>query len=238
MKRVVILFAILFLFLQLVFSADPVLPKNGTYAFVTQNTLWCYEEEKSLDTLPKGAKGTFLYFGNKVLVLSNKKVKETYFLQVQLPDKSKYWSWAAYFTPKFITITQKDVKTYSQPDTGYQNKLKLQPGFLGYYVKEMDGWINVEFKLFAPKKADDKPVWVGSVWLNASDTSFYTEDWDTAYDANSLLDAYNLLYGKKIDIQGSVNVLKQSLAENDGRENIAVNLIRELLIQIDPSYLK
>jgi hypothetical protein len=229
-------FFLVFSFLLFVsmLHAETDIPKRGSTVFVNRDFIWCYSNDGDLEKQPKGAKGQYLYFGNKVTVTWSKRIKDTDFLEVQLPDKTKIWSWAVYFTPKFITITQKDVKSYSQPDAAFANKNKLQPGYLGYFVKEQNGWINVNFEFYAPRGLDEKATYVGNVWLNPADKSIYSEDYNMAKDANVLLSAYNSLYGKSVAKDAALKRLKKGMEESDGRQNICVNLIKDLITSMEP----
>jgi len=211
-----------------------VVPKNNSTVFVKYDQVWGFAEEKDLENPPKNAKGTLLTFGNKVIVTWSKKVKERQWIQVQLPDKTRFWVPLDYFTTRFIVISQKDVKNYSQPDTAYPNKAKLQVGYLGYLIKEQDGWLNVLFDFYAPRNPEEKSVYPGSVWINSAEKNIFIDDITVAKDANSLISAYNKLYGKAADKAVALKKLKKAIEDSEGRTNIAIDAIKSLIEKLEP----
>jgi hypothetical protein len=183
--------------------------------------------EKKIDTV-KDKK--ILYFGNKVIISGNKKIKDNVYVSVQLPDKSKYWIELDYLVLKFITILQKDLSCYNQPDDGYMNKTKLQPGYFAYYQKEQDGWINIEMASYLPGKTkSDKAIWLGNVWIK-KDTG-YSENIATANQAVFLSRAFNEFYNKK----NTMNALKQledGLALTNSNDSEIKSILEDLKASI------
>jgi hypothetical protein len=233
MKIRIFSFMILFVALNMnfVFSQDADIPKNNTPVFVVAETGWFYVNDGDIGKDPKEIKGKDwkqLFFGNKVIVVNNKKVKDAVYLCVQLPDKSKCWGRIDYFTQKFIVITKKDLVCYTQPDDSYTAKFKLQPGYLGYYIKEESGFIYASFQFYRPKKAGDKSLYINKVWIKSME-GIYTDDIDTAAQADYLTTAYNYLYSDKTpNVSAALSALKKGLELNDGEETQVTDILRQL----------
>jgi hypothetical protein len=233
--RVITLIMFIFTGSVFVFSADqPVIPANNSEVFVKYSSAWFYNDSGDLgkDFKNVNAKNkTLMYFGNKVTVLGNKKVGDSIYINVLLPDGSKCWAPLDYLVIKFIVITDKDIKTFSQPDESYINKVKLQPCFLGYLVKEKGSFLNVDFYHYAPpKKAGDNPVWIGNVWIK---TAYYTDNIIAAKQANALKMAYNELYGKTQNKANALKYLKDGLDSTGEAETPVVQVLKDLIVELE-----
>ena len=213
---------------QFMFSEDDI-PKNNTAVYVVAESAWFYVNESDIGKSSKEVKGKDwkqLFFGNKVTVTDNKKVKDVIYLCVQLPDRSKCWGRSLYFTEKFIVITKDDLLCFTQPDESYRSRTKLQKGFLGYFIKETGGYIYADFRFYMPKDPGKKSVYVGKVWIKSNDS--YTDDITTAGQADYLTTAYNYLYGKKVDNVSALKNLKKGLELNDGEETQITDVLQQL----------
>ena len=120
---------------------------------------YVYKNEEDLGKEPKEVKDKeWFEFGTKFTILKSKNINNKDYYNIQLPDKTKYWVLKDALAEKFIVIIQNDVDTYSQPDQDFKTGIKLQPGDFGIYLKEQDGWINVDFKAYRPQKEGDEEV--------------------------------------------------------------------------------
>lgn len=224
MKKINILVLILLFVSVYIYAEDIVIPQNNSTVYVVYNTVWAFTNDKDIETQAKNAKGKYLDFGNKLIVVSNKKINDKIYLQVQLPDKTKYWCISQAFTTRFISIIEKNVTVYFQPDSTYRMKIKLQPGYLGYYVKEQDGFVNVNFMMYAPRKSDEQPRWIGNVWIKNG----YSDDIQTARVCNFYTDGLNYLYGKNQKIKEGMESLTEA---KEACEDISNPLISESINQ-------
>jgi hypothetical protein len=219
MKKIVFALIIsLFLFTFKIFAEDIFVPSNNTSVFVKYEAVWGFSEDRDLENPSKNAKGKSLMFGYKCVVTGNKKIKDKVYLQVQLPDKSKYWAKADYFALKLITITQNDVPVYNQPDETFKTRTKLPAGFLGYYVREQDGWINIDIISYFPKKPAEPVNWVGNVWIKSG----YTDDVAVAKPASAFTSACYDLFGDKVNVKTALVTLTKGLQDTDSSTPPAV----------------
>ncbi|HOV15860.1 MAG TPA: hypothetical protein PK771_16340 [Spirochaetota bacterium] len=170
-----------------------------------------------------------LEFGNKVTITKDKKIGDKIYYFVTLPDKTTHWIAAENLTEKFITINQPDVICYKQPDTAYINSnTKLQPGDFAYFVKEQDGFINVDFISYMPRLKKNQTTWVGNVWLKDG----YTDDLKISRESYILSRAYNDLYGKNPNKENAIQKLKDALEINGGEETEITYVIKTLLNEL------
>ena len=142
-----------------------------------------------------------------------------------LPDGSEYWVAANALVDKFIVITREDVLCYKQPDTDYADTILLQPGDLGLFSKEMDGWINAEFLAYRPVEPGGEIKRVGSKWIKGG----YTEDLSTAKEAYYLSLAYYYLYSKDKDVKKAVERLEKAASINVTGDTEITYVINDLL---------
>lgn len=225
MKRMTFV-TLLFFWVISVYAENTVLPPNGSSVFVKYESAWFFMQSSDLGKQPKDVKNKMiLYFGNRVTVTGSQKVGDTYYLNVQLPDNSKIWGPADYFATKFITIIDSDLPCFSQPDQSYRNRVKLQPGYFGYYVKEVNNFVNVDIMNYAIKNDNEKPTWIGNVWIKTG----YSENINTAMQATYLKSAYNLLYGKTPDVKNALAKLKEGLEVNNQAETEITPVISALI---------
>ncbi|OHD23901.1 MAG: hypothetical protein A2086_07980 [Spirochaetes bacterium GWD1_27_9] len=223
--------AILFILFSVsfIFAEDVIIPQNNTNLYVKYEAIWSFEKEGDLEKTPKDVKEKkLLNFGNKVLVIGNKKIKDAYYIQFQLPDKTKYWASLDNFAIKFITIIEKDLVAYTQPDDSYLAKFKLQPGCFGYYIKENDGFINVDIASYIPKKQGQKSIWAGNVWIKKG----YTDDIKVASQGILVARAFNLLYGKTYNAKDGLTKLNEAL-ELLGEDTVLSPFIANLVTELD-----
>jgi hypothetical protein len=234
MRNLLIMFVFMFINLSAVFSEDIDIPKNNTPVFVTYEQIWLIVNEQDIGKATKEIKDwKQLFFGNKVTLVNNKKFKDVVYFCVQLPDKTKGWGRYDYFTSKFITITAKDVTCYSQPDASYKSKIKLQPGFLGYYQREENGFILVDFPFWKPKKTEEKPAYLGKLWIQANN-DIYSDDINLAAEADMLTTAYSYLYNNKESKPAdALKTLKKALELNQGDETVVSITVGELISQLE-----
>lgn len=227
MKKIIFLILIFTFVLTFYIRAeDQQIPPNNTPMYVKYESAWFYGDPNDFGKEVKNRK--ILYFGNKVILVGNKKANDKIFLCVQLPDNSKFWAPMDYLVVKFIVLTDKNIKCFSQPDESYGKKIKLQTGYLGYYVKESSGFINVDFNFYAPKKPEENSTWIGNVWIK---TVNYTDSVQVAEQASYLIRAYNDLYGKKMDVDTAVKRLKTALENQD--ETVITYVLQDLLTQLE-----
>lgn len=228
MKRNLFLAAVSLVFVSsLVFADNVNIPKNNTPVFVKYESVYFYASDWDLGKKSGEVKNKKLFnFGNKAIVVGNTRKNNINYLNVQLPDKNKYWAPLDYFTTQFIVITGADVVTYNQPDESYATKVKLQPGVLGYLVKEDSGFINVDFNCYLP--VNDKGVWLGNLWIKKDG---FSDDIKTAEQASYLLRAYNLMYSKDGSFKAAYKELSSGLAL--GEETVVAPVIKDLMAKLD-----
>lgn len=205
------------------------LPEYNTTQYVKYQ-VWFYKNKDDAGKNPKDVKDKILMeFGNKVTVLGDKQIGDKLFFNVSLPDKTTYWVAAEHLAEKFIVINQPDVICYKQPDTAYVNSsAKLQPGDFAYFVKEQDGFVNVDFISYIPRGKKDQIVWVGNVWIKDG----FTDDLKAAKEAYFLSRAYNDLYGKTPNKENAIQKLKDILDINSGEETEVTYVIKTLLNEL------
>ncbi len=225
-RRISVSVFFLLFFGAMVFTDDVNLPKNGSAVYVKYQSVYFYVNDSDLLKKNGDVKNKkVFYFGNKVTVIGNTKRKDSFFLYVQLPDKTKYWAPLDYLTTRFIVITGNDVATYSQPDESYATKVKLQPGVLGYFAKEDGGFVNVDFNCYMP--VNNKGVWLGNLWIK---NEGFTDDLKTAEQASYLIMAYYLLYGKGTDSKGAMSELKAGLSATE--ETAITPVLKDLISKL------
>ncbi len=202
--------------------------KNST--LYAKYQVWIYSNESDTGKAAKDVKDKMLLeFGNKVIVEKSKKIANKIYLNLSLPDKTTYWASKDHFTEKFITVNQPDVLCYKQPDVAYINSnIKLQPGDFAYFVKEQDGFINVDLISYMPRFKKDQVTWIGNVWIKEG----FTDDLKIARESYILARAYNDLYGKKNDKEGAIQKLKEALDINGGEETEVTYVIKILLNEL------
>lgn len=230
MMKKFILFILLFgLLTNFIFAADEEIPAKNSIVYLKYESAWLFSNDNDLEKNAKDVKEKKIFnFGNKFTVVGNKKIKDKIFLNVVLPDKTKFWGSLDYFTVKFITIIENDLKSYTQPDDGYIAKYKLQTGYFGYYITAQDEWVKVKFISYVQgKNPGDKPVWIGDVWIKSG----YTDDIKTAQQGYALALAYNALYGKTKDVNLAIKKLQNGISNVDEQTSITP-ILEELLNQL------
>ena len=192
--------------------------------------VWLYSNENDIGKAAKDVKDkTLLEFGNKVTITKDKKAGDKVYYNVSLPDKSTYWIADEHLTEKFITVNQPDVICYKQPDSAYINSnIKLQPGDFAYFVKEQDGFVNVDFISYMPRLKKDQVAWVGNVWIKDG----FTDDFKIARESYILSRVYNDLYGKNPNKENAIQKLKDALEINGGEETEVTYVIKTLLNEL------
>ena len=176
--------------------------KNNTNKIVETATqyvkdwgVWVFKNEEDLGKNPKEVKEKdYFEFGSKFTVVLSKTINEKDYYKIQLPDKTEYWIDKERLAEKFIVINQDDVTVYTQPDQDYFTGTKLQRGDFGYFIKEQDGWINVNFYAYRPTlDGEEEKKWVGERWIKEG----YTDDLMAAREAFYLYWAYFYTYNQK-----------------------------------------
>ena len=196
--------------------------------YVKHSSAWLYANEEDLGKKPGEVKEKKLvYFGNKITVVSSKKINDKEYYIVQLPDKTEYWGEKDYFAIKFIVINQSDVACYSQPDISFKTNIKLQPGDFGIFEEEMDGWVSVNFKAYRPYVKDGERKWVGKRWIKEG----YIDNLETSKEAYYLYLAYywNI---QKDNKEKAIDMLNKALAINGGVESEITYVIKDYLNEI------
>lgn len=194
-----------------------------------KESVWAFEKEEDLIKDPKEVKEKkLLEFGDKITVLKMKKIEEKEYYNIQLPDKTKLWVPVKNVTEKFIIINQNDVETYKQPEQDYKTGVKLQPGDFGIFVKEQDGWINVDFFAYRPLKDGEDRKWVGNKWIKEG----YTEDIKAAREAYYL---YLSCFYKisKNDNTTALKYIKLALDANKGDQSEIYSVIEEFQKELE-----
>ena len=167
--------------------------------------------------------------GQQLTAIKEKNSGSKTYYQIILPNKKNYWIDASFVTEKYITINSEDVACYKQPSmNSLNNNFKLQPGDFGYFIKEKNGFINVEFNLYLPRGIDNSIVLVGNVWIKEG----YTDDINTAKEAYWLSAAYNQIYiknpNKEIAKKYLINALEENRPEKTKIALIAQKVLKEL----------
>ena len=211
-----LLFCLIFVLLLSLFGCKKGLSMGGgsgdKVQYVKEYGTYVYKNEEDCGKSSKEVNDKeYLEFGSKLNVLKSKNVEGKEYLKVQLPDKSEYWANKENLTEKFIVITQNNVEAYDQPDDSYKTGIKLQPGDYGLFVKEQDGWTNVEFYAYRPDKEDGERKWVGNKWIKGG----YTDDLNAAREAYRLYLAYYYKISKN-DTDKAVKYLEEGLEINKG----------------------
>jgi hypothetical protein len=170
----------------------------------------------------------YLEFGSKVYVLEEKEINDRTYVRVQLPDTSEYWARNDTLVEKFIVITSNNVLCYTQPDTDYADTILLQPGDFGFFIREMEGWVNAEFLTYRPEVPGGTHVRVGEKWINMG----YTEDLRTAKEAYYLNLAYYYIYSKEKDTQKALERLEKAQNANVDIETEITYVIEDLLNEL------
>jgi hypothetical protein len=202
---------------------------NNVTQYVSSWAVWVYANESDLGKKSNEVKEKILLdFGKPVTVISTKKISDKNYFKIQLPDDSIYWASQDNFAEKFIIINKTDVITYDQPDTGYATQLKLQPGDFGVFVKEKNGFMNVDFYAFRPYKIDSEKKWVGNKWIKEG----YTDNINAAKEAFYLYLAYNNIQKNNVD-EAKKNLEKAvELSDLNGETDITP-VIKSLLSQLN-----
>ena len=164
-----------------------------------------------------------LNFGSKVTVKSEKTIGKKQYYKVQLPDTTEYWADKSQFAEKFIVINKEHVSTYSQPDLDYVTALKLEPGDFGFYNKEMNGWILVDFYAYRAVKEGEDPKWVGSKWIQDG----WTEDITCAKQAYYLYLAIHQDL-KKNDVVKALEYLNRAMEVTDNAQTEITYVIDDM----------
>lgn len=229
MKKFILFILLLVLLTNFIFAADEEIPAKNSIVYLKYESAWLFSNDKDLEKNAKDVKEKKVFnFGNKFTVVGNKKIKDKVFLNVVLPDKSKLWGPLDYFTVKFITITENDLKCFTQPDDGYVAKNKLQAGYYGYYITEQKEWIKVKFISYVPgNNPGDKPVWIGDVWIKSG----YTDDVKTAQQGYALALAYNAIYGKTKNVNVAIQKLENGISNVDQETSITY-VLEDILTQL------
>jgi len=236
MKKILIFLLFVMLLLNVSCKKDTktTVPTNSvqeTATMYVKYQSWSYTNDSDLEKPSKDVKEKKLMeFANKVTVIGSKKVGDKEFVQIQIPDKSKFWIEKKYLVTKFITINLKDVNAYKQPDEGYLNAgFKLQTGDFAYFNKEESGFINVEFITYMPRGKNNEVVWVGNVWIKDG----FTEDLKAAKESYFLAIAYKELYGKNKNVESAKEKLKEALDVNGGTETEITPVVKALLSELE-----
>jgi hypothetical protein len=167
----------------------------------------------------------YLEFGSKLYVLEEKSINERVYVKVQLPDTSEYWARKNTLVEKFIVITSNDILCYTQPDTDYADTILLQPGDFGFFIREMESWVNAEFLTFRPEVPGGTYVRVGEKWINTG----YTEDLRTAKEAYYLNLAYYYIHSKEKDEKKAIERLEKAQNVNVDIDTEITYIIEDLL---------
>lgn len=123
-----------------------------------------------------GADFTYLKFGNKVTVVEEKQNGDKLIYKFKKPSGDEYWADSAALAKKYVVINSTDVPTYSEPETSYGLKVKLQPGMLGFLLDESNGWFKVEIWAYSMESRK----WAGGTYFIQSG---FTNDLNTAKQA-------------------------------------------------------
>ena len=191
--------------------------------------VWFYQNEQDIGKSAKDVSNKqYMDFGSKVSTLETKDIEGKTYSKVMLPDRSEYWVGTNALVDKFIVITQEDVLCYKQPDTDYADTILLQPGDLGLFSKEMDGWINAEFLTYRPVKPGGEIKRVGSKWIKGG----YTEDLSAAKEAYYLNLAYYYLHSKERDINKAIERLEKAASINVTGNTEITYVINDLLARL------
>ena len=191
---------------------------------------YVYKNEEDLGKEAKEIKDKeWFEFGTKFTILKTKTIGEKDYYNIQLPDKTKFWIPKDSLTEKFIVIIQNDIDVYRQPDQDFKTGIKLQPGDFGIFIKEQDGWYNVDFKALRPlKQGDEERKWVGQAWIKEG----YTDNIFAAKEAYFLyLAYYNYIINK--NIKRAINYLNQALEVNKGDKSEIYPIIEEYLEELN-----
>jgi hypothetical protein len=191
--------------------------------------VWFYQNEQDIGKPPKDvSEKQYMEFGSKVSVFEKKDIEGKAYSRVMLPDRSEYWVAANTLVDKFIVITQTDVLCYKQPDNDYADTILLQPGDLGLFAREMDGWINAEFLTYRSVEPGGEIKRVGNKWIKGG----YTEDLSTAKEAYYLNLAYYYIYSNEKDVDKAVERLEKASSINVMGDTEITYVINDLLEEL------
>lgn len=227
-----LLFCLMFVLMFSFFSCKKVLIGSSAGSktqYVKEYGIYVYQNEEDIGKESKDVKEKeYLEFGSKLTVLKSKQIQGKEYLKVRLPDKSEYWANKENLTEKFIVINQDDVDVYDQPDKDYKTGVKLQTGDFGIFVKEQEGWINVEFFAYRPVKEDGERKWVGNKWIKGG----YTDDLNAAREAYRLYLAYFSKISKN-DKNKAIKYVNEGLEVNKGDKSSIYSALENYLNELE-----
>lgn len=197
--------------------------------YVKEYGAFVYQNEDDLGKNSKDVKEKqYLEFGSKLTVLKSKEIGGKEYLKVKLPDKSEYWANKDNLTEKFIVINQDDVEVFDQPDQDYKTGFKLQRGDFGIFVKEQEGWINVDFYAYRPDKEDGERKWVDNRWIKDG----YTDNLNAAREAYRLYLAYFYKISKN-DKERAIKYVNEGLEVNKGDKSSIYSALEDYLVELE-----
>jgi hypothetical protein len=187
---------------------------KGQIYYVKYNQIWSVKNEedlgKSYDTVERNSK-KLLDFGNDGTVIKSKTVEGKDYLLLKIPD-DEVWVEKRYVTERFFLIKDTDVKVYKSPGDNYLDKeIKLQQGDLGFFIKEDNGFYNIQLNRYLPRGRNNEVVWVGEIWIK---DGFIDDDFETVREAFQLSRAYEFLYNKKsLNTDSAIKILRQTVED-------------------------
>lgn len=199
-----------------------------TTMFAKYDWVLCYTDQghlgkkrSQLDDLK--AKYDWLKFGNKVTVTEEKEAGGDLYYGFKTPSGGELWASAASLTKQYVIINSSDIPTYSEPDSSYGLKIKLQPGMLGFLQEEKDGWYKIE--VWAYSREDPKKWSGGTFWIQKG----FTNDLTTAKQAYLYYQA-QVQEVKQNKIDKAIEVLTEAI--DLGNTDI-INTLEEYRLELE-----
>jgi hypothetical protein len=130
--------------------------------------VWFYSREEDLGKEARDvdrANRKLMDVGSRITTLEQKEREGVLYSRVRLPDKSEYWVQSEALVDRFIVINVPDVLCYKQPDDTFADTVFLQPGDMGYFIEQQEGWIKANFLAYRPREPEGERLWVGERWI-------------------------------------------------------------------------
>lgn len=132
---------------------------SGEYGYIDRADIG-----KNIATLDK-KKFIRFDFASRVTASDIAYLGENEYFYVENETNKKAWVNSTNLVNGFVVVTKKNTPTFVQPAEDSSTEIVLQPGDVGYLVREYNGFINVDFKAYGNDGKSDDKVWVGNRWI-------------------------------------------------------------------------
>lgn len=175
---------------------------------------------------------SLLRFGDKVvvkqnIVLKNEKDESIQCYYFVTDSGDKLWSIADNFVEGFVTVIGNEGVTYEIPDENYATEFKLKKGHFGFFLREYNGWFNVDFKGYAVKSEEDDMKWIGNQWVNC----------EVTMDVKTAVEAYYLYLGDYYTLKGNESNAhlnyKRAYDNRSGDDSVLLSVINSRLSRFE-----